>query len=260
MLTWRDALDILAVATVFYYLYVLIAESRALNLVRGLLVYLLVWFVASRMGLNSLAWLLGNAATLGVFALIVVFQPELRGALERIGRGRLQRQPLADAQLNELVRAVERLSALRYGALIAIERHTPLGEFAATGENIDARLSARLLESLFFNKTPLHDGGAILRGDRVLAAGCVFPLSEKQEKYLGTRHKAAIGLSEVSDALVIVVSEERGTLRLADGGRLSPPLQPVELRERIREGLQIATPTLADARFRLWRPKEEREG
>lgn len=256
MLTWRDALDILAVATVFYYLYVLIAESRALNLVRGLLVYLLVWFISTRLGLNSLSWLLGNAATLGAFALIVVFQPELRGALERIGRGRLQRQPLADAQLSELVRAVERLGALRYGALIAIERQTPLGEFAATGESLDARLSARLLESLFVNKTPLHDGGVILRGDRVLAAGCVFPLSEKQEKYLGTRHKAAIGLSEVSDALVIVVSEERGTMRIAEGGRLSPPLQPMELRERIREELQASAANLSETGFRLWRPKE----
>jgi diadenylate cyclase len=257
MPSWRDALDILAVATLFYYLYRLIAETRALNLVRGLVIYLLVWFLANQLGLRSLSWLLGNAATLGVFALIVVFQPELRGALERVGRGRFQRESLAQEGLEALIHAVERLSARREGALIALEETTPLGDYAATGELLDARLSARLLESLFAIGEPLHDGGVVLRGQRVLAAGCVFPLSKNLQQNLGTRHRAALGLSEISDAVVIVVSEERGTIRIAQQGELSPPLQPAALRERLRHALGNPPPLL---RQPLLRSIKDREG
>ncbi len=235
-MTWRDALDILAVGTLFYYLYGLFAETRALNLIRGLVVYVLVWFVADRLGLKALAWLLGNAATLGVFALIVVFQPELRGVLERLGRGRLATGVLPSVASEELVRGLERMAARRLGALVALERRTPLGEYAETGEVLEARVSARLLETIFTVGTPLHDGGVIVRGERLLAAACVFPLSEREDLvYLGTRHRAAVGLSEVSDALVIVVSEERGTIRVAERGELSPNLTPSELRTRLKE-------------------------
>lgn len=237
MLTWRDALDILAVATVFYYLYRLFAETRAINVARGILVYVAVWFLATQLKLSSLAWLLGNAATLGVFALIVVFQPELRRALERIGRGGVRRSTLEEASLFELVRAVEQMSAKKLGSIIAIERRTPLGEYAATGEKMDARVSSRLLETLFAHGGPLHDGGVIVRGDHVLAAGCVFPLSAQAEKSLGTRHKAAMGLTELTDAVVVVVSEERGTIRLAESGKLSDPLEASVLAEKIRERL-----------------------
>ncbi|GLV48542.1 TIGR00159 family protein [Thermus sp. LT1-2-5] len=233
--TWRDLLDILLVAVLFYYLWRLIAGTRALNLVRGVLVYLLVWFLASLLGLSTLSWLLGNAATLGAFALVVVFQPELRGLLERLGR--TQGPRAASLALEELLLGLARLSERRYGALIAIERRTPLGEYAATGEVLEARLTARLLETLFYPGTPLHDGGAILRGDRVFAAGCIFPLSEARLG-LGTRHRAALGLSEVSDALVLVVSEETGAIRLAEGGRLSPPLALEALRERLKEAVR----------------------
>jgi len=173
-MTWRDLLDVFSVAVLFYYLYGLVAETRALNLVRGLVVYVLVWFLADSLGLRALAWLLGNAATLGVFALIVVFQPELRGVLERLGRGRLAAGPLRTHEVEELVRAAERMAARRLGALIAIERRTPLGEYAETGEFLDARISARVLETVFTVGTPLHDGGVIVRGARILAAACVY--------------------------------------------------------------------------------------
>jgi len=230
--TWRDLLDILLVTALFYSLWRLIVGTRALNLVRGLLVYLLVWFLANLLGLSTLSWLLGNAATLGAFALIVVFQPELRGLLERLGRPQGPRAP--SLALEELLLGLSRLSERRCGALLALERRTPLGEYAATGEVLDARLSARLLVTLFHPGTPLHDGGAILRGGRLFAAGCVFPLSEGHVG-MGTRHRAAIGLSEVSDALVLVVSEETGAIRVAEGGRLSPPLPLEALRERLKE-------------------------
>jgi diadenylate cyclase len=232
--TWRDLLDILLVTALFYSLWRLIVGTRALNLVRGLLVYLLVWFLANLLGLATLSWILGNAATLGAFALIVVFQPELRGLLERLGRPQGPRA--TSLALEELLLGVARLAERRYGALIALERRTPLGEYAATGEVLDARLSARLLVTLFYPGTPLHDGGAILREGRLLAAGCLFPLSETQVG-LGTRHRAALGLSEVSDALVLVVSEETGSVRLAEGGRLSPPLSLEALRARLKEAL-----------------------
>ncbi len=233
---WRDVLDILAVAVLFYYLYELIAETRALNLIRGLVVYVLVWFVADKLGLRALAWLLGNAATLGMFALIVVFQPELRGLLEHLGRGRLGPGAAGAEAVEELVRGVERMAARRLGALIAVERRTPLGEYASTGEVLDARVSARLLETIFTVGTPLHDGGVIVRAGRILAAACVFPLSAREDLvYLGTRHRAAVGLSEESDALVIVVSEERGTIRVAERGELSGNLTPSELRQRLLE-------------------------
>lgn len=240
-LSWRDVIDILAVATVLYYTYGLLAETRAMNLVRGLFVYVLVWFAAEQLGLTTLSWLLGNAATLGMFALIVVFQPELRGVLERLGRGRLRESPLDVEAARELLHAVERMAARRLGALVALERRTPLGEYAVTGEVLDARVSARLLETLFTVGTPLHDGGVIMRGRRLVAAGCVFPLSQRDDlKYLGTRHRAAVGLSEVSDAFVIVVSEERGTIRVAERGELSAILTPSELKERLREVLDEA--------------------
>ena len=232
--TWRDLLDILLVAALFYSLWRLIVGTRALNLVRGLLVYLLVWFLANLLGLATLSWILGNAATLGAFALIVVFQPELRGLLERLGRPQGPRA--TSLALEELLLGVARLAERRYGALIALERRTPLGEYAATGEVLEARLSARLLVTLFYPGTPLHDGGAILREGRLLAAGCLCPLSEAQVG-LGTRHRAALGLSEVSDALVLVVSEETGSVRLAEGGRLSPPLSLEALRARLKEAL-----------------------
>jgi diadenylate cyclase len=232
--TWRDLLDILLVTALFYSLWRLIVGTRALNLVRGLLVYLLVWFFSTLLGLATLSWILGNAATLGAFALIVVFQPELRGLLERLGRPQGPRA--TSLALEELLLGVARLAERRYGALIALERRTPLGEYAATGEVLDARLSARLLVTLFYPGTPLHDGGAILREGRLLAAGCLFPLSEAQVG-LGTRHRAALGLSEVSDALVLVVSEETGSVRLAEGGRLSPPLSLEALRARLKEAL-----------------------
>jgi diadenylate cyclase len=232
--TWRDLLDILLVTALFYSLWRLIVGTRALNLVRGLLVYLLVWFLANLLGLATLSWILGNAATLGAFALIVVFQPELRGLLERLGRPQGPRA--TSLALEELLLGVARLAERRYGALIALERRTPLGEYAATGEILEARLSARLLVTLFYPGTPLHDGGAILREGRLLAAGCLFPLSEAQVG-LGTRHRAALGLSEVSDALVLVVSEETGSVRLAEGGRLSPPLSLEALRKRLKEAL-----------------------
>lgn len=231
----RDLLDILLVAALVYQGYKLVVGTRAVNVVRGILVFAGVWVAAQVLGLVTLSGLLGRAGTVGLFALVVLFQPELRAVLERVGRYR-GREPSGGAALQELARAMERLSERKTGALIAIERRTPLGEYASTGVALDAMVSAPFIEALFARNAPLHDGGAIIQGSRVVSAGCLFPLQQSDGTYrrYGTRHRAAIGLSEVSDAVVLIVSEERGSMRIALAGRLGPDLNGTELREQLR--------------------------
>lgn len=231
----RDLLDILLVAVLLYQAYKLVVGTRAVNVVRGILVFAGVWVAAQVLGLATLSDLLGRAGTVGLFALVVLFQPELRAVLERVGRYR-GREEQAGAALQELARAMERLAERKTGALLAIERRTPLGEYAGTGVGLDARISAPFIEALFARNAPLHDGGVIIQGSRVVAAGCLFPLQQSDGTYrrYGTRHRAAIGLSELSDAVVLIVSEERGSMRIALGGRLGPDLNGTELREQLR--------------------------
>lgn len=235
-----DLLDIVLVALLLYQGYTLLVGTRAINLMRGLVVFGLAWYAADRLELRTITFILGNLATVGLFALVVVFQPELRAALERIGRGRVREPAPLAVVIGEVARAVERLAERRTGALIALERSTPLGEYAATGVGMDARVSAPVLETIFARNTPLHDGGVIVRNGRLAAAGCLFPIQSLGDgvyRRYGTRHRAALGLSDVADALVVVVSEERGAVRIAEAGQLSPDLSPPELRERLREGM-----------------------
>ena len=256
--TLRDLLDILLVAALLYHGYKLVAGTRAVNVVRGIMVFAGVWVAARLLGLVTLTDLLGRAGTVGLFALVVLFQPELRAALERVGRprGAAERD---GAALQDLARALERLAERKTGALVAIERRTPLGEYAATGVPLDAVVSVPFLEALFARNAPLHDGGVIVQGARVVAAGCLFPLQASDGTYrrYGTRHRAAIGLSEVTDAVVLIVSEERGSMRIALNGRLGPDLTPTELREQLRElvyergdlpGAAVAVPAAAEGR------------
>lgn len=234
-LTLRDLLDILLVTALVYQGYKLVADTRAFNVVRGIMVFAGVWVAARLLGLVTLTDLLGRAGTVGLFALVVLFQPELRAVLERVGRPR-SNADRGGAALQDLARALERLAERKTGALVAIERRTPLGEYAATGVALDAKVSVPFIEALFARNAPLHDGGVILQGSRIVAAGCLFPLQASDGTYrrYGTRHRAAIGLSEVTDAVVLIVSEERGSMRIALGGRLGPDLTPVELREQLR--------------------------
>ncbi|WP_291425222.1 diadenylate cyclase CdaA [Deinococcus sp.] len=231
----RDLLDILLVAALVYQSYKLIVGTRAVNVLRGILVFAGVWVAAQILNLITLSTLLGKVGTVGLFALLVLFQPELRAALERVGRPRT-REARSGAALQDLARAMERLAERKTGALIAIERRTPLGEYAATGVPLDAVVSVPFLEALFARNAPLHDGGVILQGSRVVAAGCLFPLQQSDGTYrrYGTRHRAGIGLSELTDAVVLIVSEERGSIRIALGGRLGPDLNGTELRDQLR--------------------------
>ena len=232
----KDLLDILLVATLFYQGYMLLSGTRAVNVLRGVFIFVLAWAASNFLQLTALGSLLGRIAPVGLFALVVVFQPELRATLERIGRPRLRTND-SGAAIQDIARATERMAERKTGALIAIERRTPLGEYAASGVGIDARISAPFIEALFARNAPLHDGAVIVQAGRVVAAACLFPLQSSDGIYkrYGTRHRAAIGLSELTDAVVLVVSEERGSIRLALAGRLSADLTGAELRERLRE-------------------------
>ncbi|MFC4638067.1 diadenylate cyclase CdaA [Deinococcus hohokamensis] len=232
----QDILDMVLVAFLLYQGYLLIVGTRAVNVLRGILVFGGMWLAAEVLGLATLSYLLGRAGAVGLFALVVLFQPELRAALERVGRPRGRDMAEGGAVLQDLARAMERLAERKTGALIAIERLTPLGEYAASGVRLDAVVSVPFLEALFARNAPLHDGGVILQGTRVVAAGCLFPLQSSDGTYrrYGTRHRAAIGLSELTDAVVLVVSEERGSMRIALAGRLGPDLNGTELREQLR--------------------------
>lgn len=222
-----DVLDILIVAYLVYKILAFIQETRAQQLVRGLAFLVVIFFLSDILNLYLLNWLLKNFVTMGLFALIVLFQPELRRGLEQLGRKNLvsgQFRSLdkehAFAVVKEIVAAVDDFSATRTGALMVFERETMLTDIIETGAIVDAQISSRLLGNLFYEGSPLHDGAVIIRGDRIHAASCVLPLTEKKNigRNLGTRHRAGLGVSEVSDALVVVVSEETGVISVAENG------------------------------------------
>ena len=222
-----DVLDIVIVAYLVYKILGFIQETRAQQLVRGLILLCVVFFLSDFLKLYLLNWLLRNFVTMGLFALIVLFQPELRRGLEQLGRrnivsGQFRSLDKENAiqVVKEIVAAVDDFSATRTGALIVFERETMLNDIIETGTIVDARISVRLLGNLFYEGSPLHDGAVIIRGDRIHAASCVLPLTEKKNigRHLGTRHRAGLGVSEVSDALVIVVSEETGVISVAENG------------------------------------------
>ena len=222
-----DVLDIVIVAYLVYKILGFIQETRAQQLVRGLILLCVVFFLSDFLKLYLLNWLLRNFVTMGLFALIVLFQPELRRGLEQLGRrnivsGQFRSLDKENAiqVVKEIVAAVDDFSATRTGALIVFERETMLNDIIETGTIVDARISVRLLGNLFYEGSPLHDGAVIIRGDRIHAASCVLPLTEKKNigRNLGTRHRAGLGVSEVSDALVIVVSEETGVISVAQNG------------------------------------------
>ncbi len=258
---WLSALDIIVVAIVLYQLLMLIKGTRAVQLLKGLFVLIAVSYFSRYLRLNTISWLLDQVWKMLFVALPVVFQPELRRALEQLGRGRFfTRHPLtlgAEAFLiliEELVRCTQVLSKNRIGALIVLERDTGVQDYIETGIKIDGMVSSEFLVNIFIPNTPLHDGAVILRGDRVAAAGCFLPLSQNFniEKELGTRHRAALGLTEVSDSLVIVVSEETGAISLAINGDLIRFLDDKMLRDLLMRELQVKTMSSSAIPFWRW--------
>lgn len=223
-----DLMDILIVAFILYRLYKMLENTRAITLARGLIVLLLLMLLTSWLNLHVVNWLLQKTVTLLFVALPIVFQPELRRALEHIGEGRLfKRASLLNYEelcslVDKLEETVIRLSADKTGALIVLEKNIGLNDITSSGISIDGVVSKELLLNIFIPNTPLHDGATIIRGDRIVASGCLLPLTDDRSlsTELGTRHRAAIGLSEQCDAVIIVVSEETGIISIAQEGRI----------------------------------------
>ena len=233
----QDALDILIIAALLYQAYVLLIGSRAWNVLRGLIGLSAIWLLATQLRMEATMQLFEAVAPVGFIALVVVFQPELRAVLERFGRGRF-RSSIASDPVQEIMSAVRELATQRRGALIAIELSTPLKEYSDSGTRLGAPVTAALLQTIFASKGPLHDGGIVIKEDIITHAGVIFPLSDKHEGWSvkhGTRHRAALGLSEVSDALVVVVSEERGTVSIARQGLLASDIAPADVLKALRE-------------------------
>ena len=233
---WRDVLEILIVAYALYRVLRLFHGTRTLQIVTGLGMLLTIYAAAWLLKLEMITYVLGFVFQYGAIALLVVFAPELRAALAHLGQARfagLFRQMEQREVAEEICDAVERLSRSGIGAIVAIEREVPLEAYAESGSPMEAKVSADLLATIFTPYSPLHDGAVLVRGDTIVAAGCILPLSQKSiaDRTLGTRHRAALGLSDETDALVVVVSEERSTISVAERGLLWFDLSPVEVRD-----------------------------
>ncbi|HUU54951.1 MAG TPA: diadenylate cyclase CdaA [Armatimonadota bacterium] len=257
-----SVLDIALVAVSVYFVLRLLRGTRAVQLIKGLLILGALIVLTQTLQLFTFNWMLKQALLPGVIALIILFQPELRLALEQIGRGHIFGAGLTAMQREQITRLVDesvlsarQLSRERIGALLVIEREVGLNDVIQTGRRIDAVASADLLRTIFYPGTPLHDLAAVIRGERVVAAGCLLPLTERRDVrgLLGTRHRAALGLSETTDAAVIVVSEETGAISLAVDGRLYSNLTPDVLKQRL---LGILTPAHRTPRLRLRRRQD----
>ena len=222
-------LDILVVSYIFYKGYMLIKETRAEQLLKGIVLIVILIPISYLLKLDMLYFILNKTLTIGVLSVIIIFQPEIRRALEHLGRSAFDdkhypnNKENLNTTINEIAAAVQNLSESRTGALIVIEQSTGLNELIGAGTLLDANVTSNLLENIFVVNTPLHDGATIIRNNRILASGCVLPLTNNNtiNKKLGTRHRAAIGLSEVSDSIVIIVSEETGVVSLAINGRIT---------------------------------------
>ena len=241
-----DVVDILIVAYIIYRVMKLLKDTSAARLAKGILILVLIMLFASVLHLTMISWLLRNALGVGAFAMVVIFQPELRRLLEQIGKGNLSRMLIPDtdpdvveSMIESTVSACADMAKTKTGALIVFERKERLGEIISTGTMVDAEPSPELIKNIFFKNSPLHDGAMIVRGGRVCAAGCVLPLSGNQglSRDLGTRHRAAVGMSESADSVLVVVSEETGSISVAIGGMLKRHLTPEVLRKMLESEL-----------------------
>ena len=242
--------DILEIALISFFIYqfmVWIKFTRAYTLLKGILIVLLFILFAYVLKMNTILWIIKNLSTILLTSVVVIFQPELRKMLEQLGQKKFMasifpldaakevQERITDKTINELVKACFDMGEVRTGALIVIEQNIRLSEYERTGINVDAVLTSQLLINIFEHNTPLHDGAVLVRGNRIVAATCYLPLSDNMElsKQLGTRHRAGVGISEVSDSLTIIVSEETGQVSMAQNGQLSRGLTSAELRSAL---------------------------
>lgn len=248
-LTWKDSIkdiiDILIVTYIIYQLILLVRGTRAVQLLKGILVLVIIWAISSWFDLYTLKWLMNQAFTFGVLAIFIIFQPELRRGLEQLGRGKIFGRTLAGDEeitrmVNEVIKAVHYLSRRKIGALIVFERTTGLNEYTESGIKMQSVVSSELLINIFIPNTPLHDGAVIIQGQQISAAACYLPLSENPfiSKELGTRHRAAIGISEVGDGVSLIVSEETGQVSLAMNGQVIRDIHEESLISKLHDALK----------------------
>ncbi|MCI9647010.1 MAG: TIGR00159 family protein [Lachnospiraceae bacterium] len=262
-ITKTDIAEIIIITVLIYNILVWIKQTRAWNLLKGIIVVLVIVLIAAMFQMNTILWLASKTINVAVIAIIIVFQPELRRALEQLGQknfftslfsfdSQKGQERFSERVTNEVVKATYEMAKVKTGALIVIEQDVNLGEYERTGIALDSMISSQLLINIFEHNTPLHDGAIIVRGERIVSATCYLPLSDNLSlsKELGTRHRAAVGISEVCDALTIVVSEETGNVSIAIGGELYRNVDAEYLKGKlnfIRKGAMDV------ARFRIWK-------
>lgn len=266
-----DVVEIIILALAFYEIMVWIRKTKAWILLKGIIAIIAFMVIASIFNLDTILWLMQNILSVGVIAIVVLFQPELRKALEQIGRknfisdifsidsGKKVRERFSDKTISELIKASYELGRTKTGALIVIEQNDSLQEYIRTGIDVDAIITSQLLINIFEHNTPLHDGAVIIKGDRVVSATCYLPLSDNMQlsKELGTRHRAGVGISEVTDAFTIIVSEETGKVSVTEGGRLIRNIGGDELRALL---VRVQDKSIESKHhFRIWRGKRSDE-
>lgn len=268
---FKDAIDILVISLILYYLFKLLRQSRAGQLVKGVVVLLIAYGISALFNLTMVNFILRALFEFAVIIIVVVFQPELRQALERLGRNRTLKNfvpNVSSGNQNTIIKAIGDVSDIcavfssnKTGALIVFERDSLLSEVAATGTELNSDTSVALLGNIFFNKAPLHDGACVIRGGKILAAGCILPLTQSMDisSSLGTRHRAAIGMTEGSDAVVVIVSEETGTISISVGGRLIRDLDRSSLYDKLSDLLIIGENEKTDLLSTLFKNRKEKK-
>lgn len=267
---WTDIIEIIILAFIIYELMLWVKTTRAYALVKGFAVILAFLLIAVIFKMDTILWIAGKIFSIGITALVIVFQPELRRALEQLGQKNIvtsllnfdntgeEKNSFDDRTVDAIVKACVEMSKAKTGALIVIENSVPLGEYERTGITLDAVVTSQLLLNIFEHNTPLHDGAVIMRSGRIVSATCYLPLSDNMElsKELGTRHRAAVGISEVTDALTIVVSEETGAISVTQQSVLKRNITAEQLREELRT---LQNKPVEGKRFRLWKGREKDE-
>lgn len=266
-----DLVQIILIAILVYHLMLWIKNTRAYTLLKGILVVAACLLFAKAFQMNAILWIWENISLVAITGVIVIFQPELRRALEQLGEkkiissiisfnsGKDDGERFNDNTINELVRAVFEMGEVKTGALIVIEQNITLSEYEKTGIMMDSMISSQLLLNIFEHNTPLHDGAVIVRGNRIMAATCYLPLSDNRalSKNLGTRHRAGVGISEVSDSITIIVSEETGNVSYALGGNLRVGITPTELREQLHK--MQKRENVEAPKLKWWKRREKNE-
>lgn len=270
-ITWTDIIEIVIIAFVIYNVMVWIKNTKAWVLLKGIIIVVIFALVAYILNLKTILWIAGKTISVGIIALVIIFQPELRRALEQLGRkkilfglfrfndGREKGERFSSKTAEEIVRACFDMGAAYTGALIVIEQDMVLEEYEKTGITVDGLVTSQLLINIFEHNTPLHDGAVIIRGDRVVAATCYLPLSDNNNlnKALGTRHRAGVGISEVTDSMTIIVSEETGKVSVAVGGELIHDIDADSLRNKLE---YLRRRTIDVKSFKIWRGRLKHEG